>query len=327
MLYLQKAKKWGRFATRTAYDWMSKACGMDAMRTIWEPLLRGKFDRHFDKVSMAWLWARIHIRVNSRKGSAGVEKLGYFRGGFHELTRRLEEELIRRGVRVETRAEVSSLNEGWALVNGKHEAFDRCLFTGPCSSMAKLLPQDPGLASYKRQLDSIAYLGAICLTFVSDQDLGGPYWLNVNEASAPFLVCLQHTRLVGPELYGGYHVYYLGAYRPHESRAFTQDEQELTNEWLTYVGRIFPHFDRKRIVEHHLFRFKWAQHVVDVPYPQQIPSHRTPLPGVFMSNFAQIFPEDRGTNYAVREGRNIARLILEDLQGSQDKTAAALHAE
>jgi hypothetical protein len=32
---------------------------------------------------------------------------------------------------------------------------------------------------------------------------------------------------------------------------------------------------------------------------------------VFLANFSQIFPEDRGTNFAVREGEKIASKIKE----------------
>src|SRR5258708_36993456 len=70
------------------------------MRTVWSPMLKGKFDRYFDSVSMAWLWARIHVRANSRGGAVGQERLGYIRGGVAELTRRLESELTRAGVRI-----------------------------------------------------------------------------------------------------------------------------------------------------------------------------------------------------------------------------------
>jgi hypothetical protein len=36
---------------------------------------------------------------------------------------------------------------------------------------------------------------------------------------------------------------------------------------------------------------------------------RTPRDGIYLANFTQIFPEDRGTNYAVRDGQRAASLI------------------
>jgi hypothetical protein len=62
-----------------------------------------------------------------------------------------------------------------------------------------------------------------------------------------------------------------------------------------------------------LFRFRTAQHIVDTAYEDKIPDYRTPLPGVFLANFSQIFPEDRGTNFAVREGLKMAALLQQEL--------------
>ena len=54
-----------------------------------------------------------------------------------------------------------------------------------------------------------------------------------------------------------------------------------------------------------------AQHIADTCYEERIPDHRTPQPGVFLANFSQIFPEDRGTNFSVREGNTIAAMVRE----------------
>ena len=37
---------------------------------------------------------------------------------------------------------------------------------------------------------------------------------------------------------------------------------------------------------------------------------RTSVPGLFLANTTQVYPEDRGTNYAVRLGDDAAREVL-----------------
>ena len=310
-LYLKHQKNWRGFAPVTAHDWMTRTCGASAMATIWTPLLKGKFDRHYQNVSMAWLWARIHTRANSRSGP-GDEKLGYFRGGFNVITTALEQELRRRGVTLRTGASLTSLSASrTAVINGETVPFDDCLFTGPSPALARLLPADETYRTYASQLLSIEYLGAICLVFTSEQDLGEYYWVNVNAPDAPFLVVINHTRLVGREAYGGRNVYYIGAYLPPDGEMFALTDAELAAKWLGYLQRMYPEFDARRLAEQHIFRFRAAQHIVDTHYAEKIPGYRTPLPGVWLANFSQIFPEDRGTNFAVREGEKIARLIAE----------------
>ncbi len=317
-LYLKHKRDWRGFVGRRAHEWMAKTCGRDAMQSVWTPLLKGKFDHYYDSVSMAWLWARINTRANSRPPGGGREKLGYFHGGFAVLVERLRSELVRRNVRIETGVTLESFALGGrvAIVNGRAEPFDYCIFTGPSPALAKVLPQDPSLAGYLHQLRSIEYLGAVCLVFVSDQDIGDYYWLNVNEPGAPFLVFLNHTRLVGTELYQSKHVYYIGAYRPADGPFFALPDDEITRQWLDYLRKIFPEFDPARVGERHLFRFKAAQQIVDTRYPERIPAHKTPVPGLFLANFSQIFPEDRGTNWAVSEGLKIAAQVRQEAEAA-----------
>jgi hypothetical protein len=52
---------------------------------------------------------------------------------------------------------------------------------------------------------------------------------------------------------------------------------------------------------------------VTLNYSEKIPPHRTPLPNLYLANMSQIYPEDRGTNYAVRLGNEVSALIDADL--------------
>lgn len=317
MLYLKHRRNWRPFAGLTALAWMRRACGVGAAAAIWEPLLRGKFERYHDRVSMAWLWARIHIRANSRESTAGGERLGYFNGGFSVFTNRLADELRAHGVELRLGAAIERLEGGprpTVHTAAGAEIYDAVLFTGSSRGLGELLARSGlGTEAYRAQLASIPYLGAICLVFASDQELGSHYWTNLNEPGAPFLVFINHTRLVDRAAYGGRFVYYIGAYLPDDSALARLPDEQLVRRWFDYVRELFPEFDEAHIVERHLFRFRDAQHVVEPGYEARRPEHRTPVPGLYLANFSQIYPEDRGTNYAVREGRRIAALMAGDL--------------
>lgn len=312
-LYLKKNKNWQKLAGSSALKWMRMTCGASATDAIWGPLLRGKFSAHAEKVSMAWLWARLHIRSNSREPGGGGEKLGYLRGGFVKLAEAMEKELLDAGAVIHLKTPVKRLgyNGNNPVVDdgSGEQQYDAVLFSGSNSAFERLLPKTPSLDNYREQLGGIHYLGAICHVFTSNQSLGDQYWVNVNEDNAPFLVFIQHTNLMPASCYNNKHVYYIGAYLPQDSERFLKNEAEIIDEWHTYLKRIFPLFERTQIEESHLFRFKDAQHIVDIGYDSKIIPYETPLPGVFLANFTQIFPEDRGTNFAVREGRSIGKLI------------------
>jgi protoporphyrinogen oxidase len=260
---------------------------------------------------MAWLWARIHARANTRDSGGRREQLGYFRGGFATVIRRLESELVRSGVEIRKGVGVEAFMEGERAVKTKTEeiGFDVCIFTGPSPAFARLLPPGFQESEYAQRLRSIEYLGAISLVFVTDQEISDCYWLNINEPKAPFLVFLNHTRLVEASHYQGKRVYYIGAYAALESRLFSLNDEDLAKLWWDYLKKIFPHFSPAQVQQRHVFRFQAAQHIVDTTYEKKIPDYRTPLPGVFLSNFSQIFPHDRGTTWAVNEGIKIARTL------------------
>jgi len=277
-LWLQKDKNWQKYKNIPAYLWMKKWCGQKAYKVIWVPLLKGKFHQYYDKVSMAWLWARINTRGNSKtKGTSG-ENLGYFEGGFRIIADELTKRIKNMGGSIKLDSEVDF---------GKIEKdFDKILFTGAAKD--------------------VNYLGAVIMIFESEQNLSRYYWHNINDSNSPFLAFIQHTNLINKSNYGGKHVYYLGTYLPHDHKYFKDDERLIRNDFYQYLKKIFPDFERGQIESDWVFRLKNAQHIVDCNY--KIPPYKI-SEKVYQANFAQVFPEDRGTNYAVREGIKIADMI------------------
>lgn len=313
---LQKTRDWQSLAKISAWDWMRNHCGDGAMNTVWSPLLKGKFERHAEEVSMAWLWARIHIRANSRAHPFAREQLGYFNGGFDCVIQELRRRLQARGAKILLGKPVQKITASPDKIQlefsgGEMLQGDVCLFTGPSGSLARIVDSSPPeVAAWKRRLESIDYLGAVCMVFTSSQNLGDQYWLNINDPASPFLVFLNHTSLVDPARYSGQFVYYIGKYTAHESETFNSSDDKLTRSWFDFARIIFPDFDESKIIEKHIFRLRNAQHVVDTNYESKLPPYATPVPRLLLANFSQVFPEDRGTNYAVREGNKIAAMIL-----------------
>lgn len=149
---------------------MLKHAGPQVTEVIWEPLLKGKFDEYFDKVSMAWLWARIHIRAQSRE--VGGEKLGYFNGGFQTFTDTLVAKLKELGVKIETGIDIVSIDNDKkdsvviTFADGKQKKYDACVATTPSHVFAKLVEKSSSVTDkYLTQLRSINYLGARLMIF------------------------------------------------------------------------------------------------------------------------------------------------------------------
>jgi protoporphyrinogen oxidase len=93
---------------------------------------------------------------------------------------------------------------------------------------------------------------------------------------------------------------------PQDHKYFKSRDEEIENEWLDYLKKIFPKFDKKQIEKIKVFKFKNAQHIVTKNY--KVPSYKV-RKNLYQLNFAQIYPEDRGINFAVKEAKKIVELI------------------
>ncbi|MER2600233.1 MAG: oxidoreductase, partial [Caldilineales bacterium] len=47
-----------------------------------------------------------------------------------------------------------------------------------------------------------------------------------------------------------------------------------------------------------------------------IPAIRTPVSGLYFASMSQVYPWDRGTNFAVEIGQKAAAMIVDDLKTS-----------
>lgn len=316
-LYLQFLKNWKPLSRITAYEWLKKWAGPKVTEVIWEPLLRGKFNKYYKEIAMSWLWRRIQIRAVSKDKEG--EKLGYFHGGFVAIVDAMADKIREFGgtIILEQGIErIENSKEGAVvIVNGERQEFDAIIATVPSPVFARLVDGNDGVTKeYTDKLKSIDYLGAVIMVFATDQLISPYFWHNINDSEIPFLVLLSTSALTGVEAFNGKHIYYIGAYVPVEHRYFAQSEAEIAREWKDGLKKMFPNFDEAQILEEKLFRFKDAQHIVGTDYIDKIPAYQSPVPHVFLSNFSQIFPDDRGTNYAIEEGKKIARLVITDLK-------------
>ena len=312
-LLLQKNKNYKKFESITALEWCRKNFGGKVTDVIWEPLLKGKFGEYFDKISMSWLWARIYDRSSSRPNPLSKEYLGYLDGGFQLFINTLVERCKKTGVKLIAEAELQShyyngkVHTLEYVVDGKKikEEFATVTATVPGPVFTKLFRVSDFL---KAQINSIKYLGAMNMVLVLDQSVIPYYWLNVNDPSFPFLVLVEHTNFADKKNYADKVIVYVAKYLDIEDELYKKDQDQLLEIYTEYLKRINPDFDKSWIKEMYLFKAAYAQHIVLNNY--QMPPYRTDIPGLYLANFSQIYPHDRGTNYAIEQADKMSGIIL-----------------
>ena len=317
-LRLQRTKYWPRELERvTAEEWIRKHAGKQIFDVIWNPMLRGKFGERAGEISMAWLWGKVYLRTTSRdKGLRSRERLGYPLGSFAEIFEALEREIRNMGGEVHYPSTVHrvTVRDGRATglevqyADGRRESrdFDAVLSTTPSSIFPRLVPELP--ESYTHLL-APQYQAAVLIIMELDRPFSWAYWMNIADRSIPFVGLIEHTNFVDKERYGGKHLVYLSNYLSRASEMYGMPPDELWRRYVPALKKINPAFDESWVTNRHYHREDAAQPIIGVDYSQRIPPLQTPLKDLWLANTTQIYPEDRGTNYSVRLGRLVAKMI------------------
>ena len=164
---------------------------------------------------------------------------------------------------------------------------------------------------YLERTRGIEYFAALCLLLELDRRFSPYYWTNVADRSLPFVGLIEHTNFIEPERYGGRRFLYVANYLPHGHELLGLDADALLARYEPGLRAVNPGFSRAWVRRAWLHAEPAAQPIVTVGYGQRIPPLRTPAPGLVLANTTQVYPEDRGTNYAVRLGGEAAQALLE----------------
>jgi protoporphyrinogen oxidase len=306
--YLTLTRNWRRLESVAAEEWMRRAVGDQAYQIWWKPLLISKFgEENYRDVNMAWLWARAYKRS---------AKLGYFTGGFQAFADLLVEQVQAQGGAVRLATPVQAIQPAangrlqlaTAVGAQKHE---RVIATCPPQELLQLAPDLPD--GYADKLRALRSMGAVVLILALRHRLTDEhYWINIpSNEGLPFIGLIEHTNYISPEHYGGDHLVYCGDYLPPDHAYFDYSKDQLLETYLPGLTAINPDFQTDWIRASWIFTEKYAQPVPGLNHSRSIPPLRTPIPGLWMANMSQVYPWDRGSNYAVELGRRVAREVVD----------------
>ena len=306
-LYLRLTNNWQQLEKVSVDAWMRKWAGDQVYELMWEPLMIGKFgERYSRQVNMAWMWARLKARTT---------RLGTFKGGFQAFADQFVQQLREMNVRVILSSRVQNISpnseEGLKLiVDEGTEDYDQVLATTSPTLLAGMAPSLS--ADYLKGLLGLRSMGAVVMVLALKHQISeqGYYWYNVPKAAGfPFLALVEHTNFLSPDYFGGDHIVYVGDYLETNHEYFELSEEQLLERFIKVLPRFNSGFRPEWIKKTWLFRTRYAQPVPLVNHSQNIPAIKTPIPGLYFASMSQVYPWDRGTNFAVEIGRRAARIM------------------
>ena len=306
-LYLRLTNDWKTLEKFTADEWMRKYAGREVYEKMWKPLLVGKFGPFYKDVNMAWMWARLKARTT---------RLGTFEGGFQKFADLFGGILNKMGVEIRLGTSVKFIKRNQAKglsidAGGVVESFDKVLVTTSPNLMAKFCPDLP--ENYLKGLLELKSMGAVVMVLSLKRQLSkeGYYWFNLpKEAGYPMLALVEHTNFVSKEHFGGDYIVYAGDYLEVGHEYFSMSDEELLERFTPAFKKFNPEFERNWVKKIWVNKTNYAQPVPLVNHSKNIPAIQTPIDGLYFASMSQVYPWDRGTNFAVEIGRRAARMML-----------------
>lgn len=291
---------------------LRKFMGKNPYKKIWEPQLKNKFGEYTKNISLAWFWARIKKRT---------PKLAYPEGGFLNFANNLIEEIKKKGGKIFLNTEVTKIARDKDKVklfldNSSHQGkekgisyFDKVIITLPSFSFLKICKDLP--TDYQKGLSKLKSLGVINLVLILKEQFlkDKTYWLSICDKGFPFIAIIEHTNYMDSRNYNNEHIVYVGKYLPHDHKYMDMTAKDLLKIFDPYLKKINPNY-KSSLIDYHLFKDSFAQPIIPINYSKIIPPFETPMKNVYLANMQQVYPWDRGTNYAVELGEKVADSIL-----------------
>jgi len=286
---------WKPLEKITAYSFIKKTMGVGSFNLIWKPLLDSKFGSSAPQIPASWFWTRIKKRSFS---------LGYLYGGTQTLINVLAENIKKNHGKILLNSRINNLNDIYHL-----SKFDKTLLTVSPSALLKICPELS--LQIKNKLKNYESLGSLSLilelkeSFLKD----GTYWLNINDPDYPFVAVVEHTNFIDKTNYNSNTILYIGGYYPTDHPFFKMTKEQLFRKFRPFLKKINPEYNFELLtLNFELFSDPYAQPIPQLNNSQNLPDIQIEK-DIFWGSLHHVYPQDRGINYAIKLGKQIADMI------------------
>lgn len=301
----------------TAEKWLKDRIGDKVYSQVWEPLLISKFGEEKDQISMAWLWGKIKLRSTSSTPEG--EQLGYIKGSYQKLTDKLYEYLLNKNVNIKLETSVKEItkeNDKYIVKYTRNEKeekeeFDVIVSTIDYKGFEKLFDKYMN-EEEKQKIQKVNYTSARTMMIVANKSFSPFYWLNIGDNDIPFGGIIEHTNFIDKSNYDNNHILYISNYMTEDNKLYNVSKEELLKEYMKSLTKINKEFTMKNIKDYYVFDEKYAQPIIECNYSEYIMNDKLEKEKIYLCTMPQIYPEDRGMNYAIKSGVDLANKILEE---------------
>lgn len=322
IFYASKIRNWKRLEKIHVVDWLKRWSGKGTFEKIWMPLLKAKLGESYKKTSAAFIWAAINRMYKARRTGLKKEMFGYVKGGYRTIIETMERRLVEMGVEIRVGTPTESIKQNGAgkfelVANGQSTTFDRVIMTTPNNVIEKVCPQLN--ANEKQRLSHTDYLGICCASLLLKKPISPYYVTNITDTWVPLTAVIELTNIVERDEFGGNSLVYLPKYVPFEHEMFERTDEEIKEEFLSTLEKMYPDFSRDDVEAFRISRTRSVMALPTLRYSDNLPPMKTSVPGLFIVNSAFI---TKG-NLNVNETITIAERALDGVLADEFKKIGA----
>jgi len=292
IFYASKVKNWQRLEKIGVEKWLIRLSGKRTFNKIWLPLLKAKLGASYKDASASFIWATIQRMYAARKSGLKKEMFGYVDGGYSSIFAPLIEKLNQLAVEIHTGFAVQNIksvqSQGIEIYGNENKKFyfDKCIVTIPSNSITRLLPDIS--AEQKMKHENLTYLGVICVSLILKNSISPYYVTNITDDWVPFTGVIEMSALVDKKQFNGNALIYLPKYVLSNSELFQKSDDEISEEFIDALIRMYPSIKKEEILFKAVARAKNVFALATNAYSTNLPSVETNKPGLYILNSAQI---------------------------------------
>jgi protoporphyrinogen oxidase len=314
ILYASKLQDWKKLEQISVTEWLRRWSGEHTFDAIWLPLLRAKLGENYKKASAAFIWAIIARMYAARRAGMKKEMFGYVRGGYATVLERLGRALAKAGVTVRLSEPASAVEAcsgarvRLTLKSGRTEIVDQAILTMAAPLAAQICK---GLNQEEvHRLRGIEYQGIICASVLLKNSLSPYYVTNITESWVPFTAVIEMSALVDSKHFGGNALVYLPKYVPSDSPDFNLSDEDIKEQFVGALARMYPHFRSDEILCFRVSRVRYVLPISTLGYSDRLPPISTSVPGIHIVNSVHIVNGTLNVNETIQLAEKVALQFL-----------------
>jgi protoporphyrinogen oxidase len=295
------------YEQHTTEELLRKWMGNRTYETLFAQMFRKKFGKYAVNILASFIWSRIHMRTKN---------LGYMGGGFQNMIDHVAEACKKSNTQIVTKARITKIHKNperkfiLTIQNGeetKEELFDVVVSTLPSPILAEV-SKDILTQPELDRLQKLKYLSATNLIVEMEEKVfDKEYWVSLCTDKIPSLVFVQHTNFVDKSHYNNHNLLYIASYCEPDDPLMFMNKEQMLEKYLPTIQKIAG--KQCKIYDTFVWRARYAQPIFDKEFLKNVPHFTTSDPRFFIANLDMTYPYDRGTNYAVKLGNDVAKLI------------------